>query len=295
MERQSLGNAANGRRTGDAVTCDARFTSAVFDGHALEARCYLGMSRVLADVDAGRSRQFAALARELAEFAGRFGHVDDVLIASEPMLAASAGRAAIVYRTPEFGAHGDGLCYSMEVRRRRSGFAVVFAERVHSDGGRDLGVEISASERNEFAEFTSAMLLADVARQEFLEREQADALAAQQAAVRERQVLTMVATYPWQGVVAAHEQDEPALDVVPRLWTKRRRRAPSACHSRRPPGCLNFEHLGLGAGTDSPTRPFGDSANQAQTAGRGIAEADHQLSFCAGAPDEDRHEDRHPE
>lgn len=133
------------------------------------------------------------------------------MIASEPMLAASAGRAAIVYRTPEFGAHGDGLCYSMEVRRRRSGFAVVFAERVHSDGGRDLGAEISASERNEFADFTSAMLLADVSRQEFLEREQADALAAQQA-VRERQVLTMYATYPWPGVVAAHE---PALEVVP--------------------------------------------------------------------------------
>lgn len=41
MARQSVGNPASGRRASDAVTCDARFTSAVFDGHALEARCYL--------------------------------------------------------------------------------------------------------------------------------------------------------------------------------------------------------------------------------------------------------------
>lgn len=202
MDRKPIERRDSGCRDPSTVTCRAKFTSVVFEAYTIEARCTLSMSFVLADIDPGRARQYTALACELAELAGRFGHADDELITQTPVLAAAAAKGATLYRTAEFGAHGDNLILCVEVRRRGQEFRTVMVERRLSTAAAEQRLEISAVDQAAFGNLKEASEHANAVRQQYLQREEAEAIAAQQAR-QGRQVVTMYAAYP--GVVAAHE------------------------------------------------------------------------------------------
>jgi len=189
------------------VTFNVKFTSAVFHGHTLEARLLLAMSRVLDQVDEGRARQYAGLARELAVMSGRLGHADSELISGEPELAAAATSGAILHRTEPFRRDGANRSFSFEVRRRRVGFVVVLAERESTESARELGQEISAVEQGVYPEYRLASAAVDALLKEHLQRERES-----EPARREATVVAMHASYALMGVVAAHE---PPLEVAP--------------------------------------------------------------------------------
>lgn len=207
MDRKPVERSDSGCRHRSTVTFNAKFTSAVFDGYALEARLLLAMARVMEQVDAGRARQYLGLARELAVLSGRLGHAEEALIANEPELAAAAAVGAILHRTVPFGRHGANSCFTFEVRRRRKAFMVVLAQRQVTESALELGPEISAVDQSEHPDLKSASAAAEALLQERLQRERQTDLAP-----REATVFAMYATYPWMGVVVAHE---PPLEVVP--------------------------------------------------------------------------------
>lgn len=207
MDGKPVERSDSGCRRRSTVTFKAKFTSAVFDGYVLEARLLLAMARVMDQVDADRARQYLGLARELANLSGRLGHAEDVLIADEPELAAAAAAGAILYRTVPFGRHGADQCFSYEARRRRKGFVVVLAQRLISGSALEVGAEISAVDQAHYPDLKSASAAAEALLQEHLQRERKSELTSREAAV-----FAMHATYPWMGVVAAHE---PPLEVVP--------------------------------------------------------------------------------